>query len=61
MKKIAMSALMVGALGLASVATTAPAEAHWRGGFLSDRSTPLASALPALVRADAREGSGLFL
>ncbi len=33
MKKIAMSALMVGALGLASVATTAPAEAHWRGGW----------------------------
>jgi hypothetical protein len=33
MKKIAMSALMVGALGLGSVATTAPAEAHWRGGW----------------------------
>ncbi len=33
MKKIAMSALMVGALGLASVATTSPAEAHWRGGW----------------------------
>lgn len=32
MKKIAMSALMVGALGLASVASTSPAEAHWRGG-----------------------------
>ncbi|WP_165435603.1 hypothetical protein [Bradyrhizobium sp. Leo121] len=32
MKKIAMSALMAGALGLASVATTSPAEAHWRGG-----------------------------
>jgi hypothetical protein len=33
MKKIAMSALTVGALGLASVATTSPAEAHWRGGW----------------------------
>ncbi|MBR0875036.1 hypothetical protein JQ633_32085 [Bradyrhizobium tropiciagri] len=33
MKKIALSALMVGALGLASVATTSPAEAHWRGGW----------------------------
>jgi len=33
MKNIAMSALMVGALGLASVATTSPAEAHWRGGW----------------------------
>ena len=32
MKKIAMSALMVGSLSLASVATTSPAEAHWRGG-----------------------------
>jgi hypothetical protein len=33
MKKIAMSALMVGALGLASVASISPAEAHWRGGW----------------------------
>jgi hypothetical protein len=33
MKKIAMSALMVGALGLSTVATTSPAEAHWRGGW----------------------------
>ncbi|MGY4600478.1 MULTISPECIES: hypothetical protein [unclassified Bradyrhizobium] len=33
MKKIAMSALMVGALGLSSVATISPAEAHWRGGW----------------------------
>jgi hypothetical protein len=33
MKKFAMSALMVGALGLASVATTAPVEAHRRGGW----------------------------
>jgi hypothetical protein len=33
MKKIAMSALMVGALGLASAASTSPAEAHWRGGW----------------------------
>ena len=33
MKNTAMSALMVGALGLASVATTSPAEAHWRGGW----------------------------
>jgi hypothetical protein len=33
MKRIAMSALMAGALGLASVATTSPAEAHWRGGW----------------------------
>ncbi|WP_247398552.1 hypothetical protein [Bradyrhizobium sp. 76] len=33
MKKIAMSALMVGALGLSSVATVSPAEAHWRGGW----------------------------
>ena len=31
MKKIAMSALLVGALGLSSVAATSPAEAHWRG------------------------------
>ncbi|MHB0773472.1 hypothetical protein [Bradyrhizobium sp. 5.13L] len=33
MKKIAMSALLVGALGLSSVAATSPAEAHWRGGW----------------------------
>ncbi len=33
MKIIAMSALMVGALGLASVATTSPAEAHWGGSW----------------------------
>ncbi|KRP93172.1 hypothetical protein I6F21_05775 [Bradyrhizobium sp. NBAIM03] len=31
MKKIAMSALMAGALGLSSIAATSPAEAHWRG------------------------------
>lgn len=33
MKKIALSALMVGALGLASAVTTSPAEALWRGGW----------------------------
>ncbi|MCP1768425.1 MULTISPECIES: hypothetical protein [Bradyrhizobium] len=33
MKKDSMSALMVGALGLASVASISPAEAHWRGGW----------------------------
>ena len=33
MKKIAMVAAMVGALGVGSVATTSPAEAHWRGGW----------------------------
>ena len=30
MNKIAMSTLMVGALGLSSIATTSPAEAQWR-------------------------------
>lgn len=31
MKKIVMSTLMVGVLGLSSVAATSPAEAQWRG------------------------------
>lgn len=31
MRKIVMSTLMAGALGLSSVAATSPAEAHWRG------------------------------
>ncbi|WBL77300.1 hypothetical protein I3J27_30435 [Bradyrhizobium xenonodulans] len=33
MRKIAMVAATVGALGLSSVAATSPAEAHWRGGW----------------------------
>lgn len=33
MKKIAMVAATVGALGLGSIAAPSPAEAHWRGGW----------------------------
>lgn len=33
MKKIAMVAATIGALGLGSIAAPSPAEAHWRGGW----------------------------